>query len=41
MILAVVQARMGVQASARQGVATLQGEPMILRQLERLRGARA
>jgi spore coat polysaccharide biosynthesis protein SpsF len=40
MILAVVQARMGSKRLPGKAVATLQGEPMILRQLERLRGAR-
>ena len=40
MILAVVQARMGSKRLPGKAVATLQGQPMILRQLERLRGAR-
>lgn len=40
MILAVLQARMGSKRLPGKAVATLQGEPMILRQLERLRGAR-
>ena len=40
MILAVVQARMGSKRLPGKAVATLQGQPMILRQLERLRAAR-
>ncbi|MBO9710357.1 MAG: NTP transferase domain-containing protein [Caulobacter sp.] len=40
MILAVVQARMGSKRLPGKAVASLQGEPMILRQLERLRSAR-
>jgi spore coat polysaccharide biosynthesis protein SpsF len=40
MILAVVQARMGSKRLPGKAVATLQGQPMILRQLERLRTAR-
>lgn len=40
MILAVLQARMGSSRLPGKSMATLQGEPMIMRQLERLRGAR-
>lgn len=40
MILAVLQARMGAGRLPGKAMATLQGEPMIIRQLERLRGAR-
>lgn len=40
MILAVLQARMGSSRLPGKSMATLQGEPMIVRQLERLRGAR-
>ncbi|MGR4862781.1 glycosyltransferase family protein [Caulobacter sp. LARHSG274] len=40
MILAVLQARLGSSRLPGKALATLQGEPMILRQLERLRGAR-
>lgn len=40
MILAVLQARMGSTRLPGKSMATLQGEPMIVRQLERLRGAR-
>jgi len=40
MILAVLQARLGASRLPGKALATLQGEPMILRQLERLRGAR-
>ena len=40
MILAVVQARMGSKRLPGKAVATLQGQPMILRQLERLRACR-
>jgi spore coat polysaccharide biosynthesis protein SpsF len=41
MILAVLQARLGSSRLPGKALATLQGEPMILRQLERLRGARS
>jgi spore coat polysaccharide biosynthesis protein SpsF len=41
MILAVLQARMGSSRLPGKSMATLRGEPMIVRQLERLRGARA
>ncbi|WP_421739783.1 glycosyltransferase family protein [Caulobacter sp.] len=40
MILAVLQARMGAGRLPGKAMATLRGEPMIIRQLERLRGAR-
>ena len=40
MILAVLQARMGSSRLPGKSMATLRGEPMIVRQLERLRGAR-
>lgn len=40
MILAVLQARMGSTRLPGKSMATLRGEPMIIRQLERLRGAR-
>ena len=40
MILAVLQARMGSSRLPGKSMATLQGEPMIVRQLERLRDAR-
>lgn len=40
MILAVLQARMGSTRLPGKSMATLSGEPMIIRQLERLRGAR-
>src|SRR3989338_4695248 len=40
MILAVRQARMGSTRLPGKSMATLRGEPMIIRQLERLRGAR-
>ena len=40
MILAVLQARMGSSRLPGKSMATLQGQPMIVRQLERLRGAR-
>ncbi len=40
MILAVLQARMGSSRLPGKSMATLRGEPMIIRQLERLRGAR-
>lgn len=41
MILAVLQARMGAGRLPGKAMATLQGQPMIIRQLERLRGARS
>ena len=40
MILAVLQARMGSTRLPGKSMATLRGEPMIIRQLERLRSAR-
>ena len=40
MILAVLQARLGSRRLPGKALATLQGQPMILRQLERLRAAR-
>ena len=40
MILAVLQARMAAGRLPGKAMATLRGEPMIIRQLERLRGAR-
>ncbi|WP_297507268.1 NTP transferase domain-containing protein [uncultured Caulobacter sp.] len=40
MILAVLQARMGSSRLPGKSMATLRGEPMIVRQLERVRGAR-
>lgn len=40
MILAVLQARMDSSRLPGKSMATLRGEPMIVRQLERLRGAR-
>ena len=40
MILAVLQARLGTSRLPDKALATLQGQPMILRQLERLRAAR-
>lgn len=40
MILAVLQARMGSSRLPGKSMATLQGQPMIVRQLERLRHAR-
>lgn len=40
MILAVLQARMGSSRLPGKAMATLQGQPMILRQLERIRQAR-
>jgi len=40
MILAVLQARMGSTRLPGKSMATLRGEPMIIRQLERLRAAR-
>ncbi len=40
MILTVLQARMGSSRLPGKSMATLRGEPMIVRQLERLRGAR-
>ena len=40
MILTVLQARMGSRRLPGKAMATLQGQPMIIRQLERLRGAR-
>ncbi|MDB5458001.1 MAG: acylneuraminate cytidylyltransferase, partial [Caulobacter sp.] len=40
MILAVLQARMSSKRLPGKAMATLQGQPMILRQLERLRRAR-
>ena len=40
MILAVLQARMGSTRLPGKAMATLRGEPMIIRQLERLRSAR-
>lgn len=40
MILTVLQARMGSRRLPGKAMATLQGQPMIIRQLERLRSAR-